>query len=80
MRPDSILHGIPVHLWTPDEVQLHLERTFRTAVDQRPDLLEPYLIRLEGEDEASGRAIMREALAATFAGRYPGRLRHEVTL
>jgi hypothetical protein len=71
MRPDSVLHGIPVHLWREGEVQLHLERTFRTAVDARPDLLEPYLIRLEGEDEAGSRAIMREALAATFAGRYP---------
>jgi hypothetical protein len=75
MRPDSILHLIPVHLWTAGEVQLHLERTFRTAVDARPDLLEPYLIHLEGEDEASSRRIMREALAATFAMRHPSRRR-----
>jgi hypothetical protein len=73
MRSDSLLHGLSIHLWTPDEVMAHLEATFGAAVDQRPDLMEPYMIRMNEEDEATRRAIMREALAATFARRHPSK-------
>ena len=50
---------------------LHLERTFDMAADQRPDLMEPYLIRLAGANEDEQIAIMREGLAATFKQRNP---------
>lgn len=53
----------------------HLEETFRHAVDQRPDLMEPYLIRLEGTNETERKAIMREGLRDTFTRRHPSKYR-----
>jgi hypothetical protein len=79
IRPDSILHAIPVAQWTPEEVMAHLEETFRQACDQRPDLMEPYLIRLEGTNETEQKAIMREGLRDTFNRRHPSRLRKRQT-
>jgi hypothetical protein len=58
---------------SPEEILAHLEQTFAHAVDQRPDLMEPYLIRLEGATEAERKDIMREALRETFKLRYPSR-------
>ena len=71
IRPDSVLHSIPSAKWTGEEAFLHLRRTFSDAVDQRPDLMEPYLIRLEGLDERDQMRVMQEGLRETFARRYP---------
>jgi hypothetical protein len=55
------------------EAMAHLSETFRHAVDQRPDLMEPYLTRLEGANEVERKAIMREGLRETFTRRHPSR-------
>ena len=49
--------------WTRDEAHAHLVTTFEFAANHRPDLFEPYLIRLADaeQDERSQVAIMREA-------------------
>jgi hypothetical protein len=70
-RPNSILHELPAAKWTPDEIFVHLLETFDQGARQRPDLFEPYLIRLAGLDEREQIPIMREALRETFALRYP---------
>lgn len=71
MRPDRILHEIPVAKWTREEAIAHCETTFDQAARQRPDLFEPYLIRLSGASEAEQVSIMREALRSTLARRFP---------
>jgi hypothetical protein len=58
----------------PEEILAHLEETFAHAVDQRPDLMEPYLIRLGGTTEGERKVIMREGLRETFKLRYPSKL------
>jgi hypothetical protein len=73
MRPDRILHDIPVSKWSRDEAVSHLEVTFDQAARQRPDLMEAYLIRLDGATESEQVAIMREGLRETFTRRYPRR-------
>jgi hypothetical protein len=74
-RPDSVLHQVDVAKWSRDEAYHHLAVTFDLAANHRPDLIEPYLIRLADadQDERAQMAIMREALSATFAIRYPNR-------
>jgi len=66
-----VLHEMVVAKWTRDEAVAHLEQTFDQASRQRPDLFEPYLIRLAGADEAEQVFIMREALRSTLARRFP---------
>lgn len=70
-RPDSILSVTPAGKWTPEEVYWHLKATFDQAATERPDLFEPFQIRLEGSLETEQVAIMREALGATFRQRWP---------
>lgn len=55
IRPGSELHLIGASKWSREQVMAHLEETFRHAVDQRPDLMEPYLIRLEATNEIERR-------------------------
>jgi hypothetical protein len=73
MRSDTVLHAIPMHRWSEDELLSHSEETFRRAVVEHPDLMEPYVIRLEGELAPGRIAIVREALASTFTRRHLGR-------
>jgi hypothetical protein len=75
IRPDRELHQIDVAKWSRDEAFHHLSVTFELAANHRPDLLEPYLIRLADtdQDERAQMAIMRQALRETFATRYPSR-------
>ena len=73
IRPDNDLHQIDVAKWTRDEAHQHLLVTFDLAANHRPDLFEPYMIRLDGAHEREQMAIMREALRDTFATRYPNR-------
>lgn len=76
MRPDRVLHELPVSQWTRDEAYVHLSETFDAAARQRPDLLEPYMIRLDGTDDEQQRAvIMRQGLKETFGRRHPSRLK-----
>jgi hypothetical protein len=79
IRPDRILHQVNVARWTREESHEHLVTTFELAANHRPDLFEPYLIRLvEAEqDEPTQMQIMREALRETFALRYPNRHAHQ---
>ena len=65
--------------WTRGETYQHLVVTFDLAARRRPDLFEPYLIRLAGADESEQMTIMREALRATFATRYPNRFAQALT-
>jgi hypothetical protein len=74
IRPDTVLHEIDLTRWTPDEAAAHLAGTFDQAATQRPDLFEPYQIRLDGLGQRDQVAIMREALRETFAVRWPTRL------
>jgi hypothetical protein len=73
IRPDSILHELPVDRWNTEEGLSHLMGTFDRAVAERPDLMEPYLIRLEGTDDSEAKAIVRQALRETFTRRHPNR-------
>ena len=75
IRSDRELHQVDVAKWSGDEAHHHLAVTFDLAANHRPDLFEPYLIRLADadQDERSQMAIMREALRETFATRYPNR-------
>jgi hypothetical protein len=63
IRPDRLLHQVNVSRWTREEAHAHLVTTFELAANHRPDLFEPYLIRLADaeQDERSQIAIMREA-------------------
>lgn len=75
IRPDRELHQINGAKWSREEVFHHLSVTFDLAANLRPDLFEPYLIRLADtdQDERAQMAIMRQALRETFATRYPSR-------
>jgi hypothetical protein len=75
IRPDRLLHQVDVARWTREEAHAHLVATFDLAANHRPDLFEPYLIRLADaeQDERTQMAIMRTALAVTFTLRYPNR-------
>ena len=62
--------------WTFDEGLLHLRITFQQAFVRWPDLIEPYVIQLEGAaDDVERKSIMRAALRETFAARYPSAVR-----
>jgi hypothetical protein len=75
IRPDHELHQINAAKWSRAEVFHHLSVTFELAANLRPELFEPYLIRLADteQDERAQIAIMRQALRETFATRYPSR-------
>ena len=72
-RPDRVLHKILVARWTPKEAASHLAATFEHAATERPDLFEPYQIRLVGLEEREQITIMREALRDTFTIRHQSR-------
>jgi hypothetical protein len=71
MRPDIVLHALPVSAWSRAEGQWHLQQTFALALRRFPDLLDGYATRLEGADEHDQIQIMRQALRETFTQRHP---------
>lgn len=54
--------------WTEAEGLAHLRVTFQMAVKSHPDIMEPYLVALDGGDEKS---ILRRGLRETFQRRFP---------
>jgi len=65
-------HHLPVAKWTSEEAFHHLDETFTRAISERPDLMEPYLVKLaEAQTEEEGAAIMRQGLRETIKLRYP---------
>ena len=61
---------------------IHLEETFDREFRRRPDLLEPYVVRMERSNVQLGveekEKIMRLGLAETFSRRWPIRKPTEV--
>lgn len=69
-RPDYILHEIPVHEWTEEEVFTHLRNTFDRACSDFPDVMESYVVRYpDWEDQNARKTFMRQALRETFPQR-----------
>ncbi len=54
--------------WTDEYAMAHLTATFQQACRSYPDVMEPYLIRLEGA--ADQKEAMRAALRETVKQRY----------
>lgn len=70
VRPDYILHEIPVHEWSQEEVFSHLRNTFDLAARDFPDVMEPYVVRYpEWADRDELKAFMRTALQESFPQR-----------
>jgi len=64
--------SLPVAQWTADEALFHISLTFNRAVDERPDLMEPYLVRLaEASTDGERKEIMRAGLRETVMLRFP---------
>jgi hypothetical protein len=53
--------------WTPEEAEHHLRGTFNMACKAWPDVMEPYVIQLDGADGQV--AHMRRALRETITKR-----------
>jgi hypothetical protein len=70
IRPDHVLHEIPVSDWTEAEVFEHLRVTFDGACRDYPDVMESYVVAIvEMDDRAELKAFMRQALRETLTAR-----------
>lgn len=54
--------------WTDEFALAHLKATFDQACRTHPDIMEPYMIRLDGEGD---KETMRAGLRETINQRYP---------
>jgi hypothetical protein len=70
-RPDHILHDIPVSAWTISEQMSHLRKTFDKACKKFPEIMEPYMARMDNLNGDELKAFMRAALSETIRARYP---------
>lgn len=62
----------PVTEWSEAEAFQHLNATFSGAVKAFPDIMEPWVLRLDGlTDTAEITAVMRHGLRETIKLRYP---------
>lgn len=60
--------------WTDEEAFVHLRQTFAETVRTHPDIMEPWIVRLDGLDDTQEKtALMRRALASTLNARHPAR-------
>lgn len=57
--------------WTPDFAYEHLKNTFTQQFHEHPDLLEPYVLRLDTASKTEKIEIMRDGLRKTIKQRYP---------
>jgi hypothetical protein len=70
IRPDHILHAIPVTEWTEEEGFEHLRKTFDLACRDFPDVMEPYAVQIADlTDRQETKRFMRQALAETVGQR-----------
>lgn len=59
---------------TEDEAFKHLRQTFAAACADHPDLMEPYIIRLDDDaPRAEQMRLMQQGLRETFRRRYPSK-------
>lgn len=63
--------------WTEEEALEHLRQTFDRACFAHPDLMEPYMVRLESAPELEHKEIMRSGLRETIKQRYPATPNHQ---
>lgn len=70
MRPDCVLHQLPVTEWTEEEGFQHLRGTFDLACRDFPDVMEPYAVQIADIDDRQAlKSFMRKALGETFGQR-----------
>jgi hypothetical protein len=70
VRPDRILHELPVSEWTEEEGFEHLRGTFDVACVDFPDVMEPYAVQVvEMTDQQEIKSFMRQALRETVTRR-----------
>jgi hypothetical protein len=72
MRTLHELDRLKVSEWTEEEALFHLTHTFDAACRMFPDIMEPWIPRVDGTtDRLEKLECMRLALRSTFRARYP---------
>jgi hypothetical protein len=76
IRPDYIMHQLPVTEWTEEEGFGHLRKTFDFACRDFPDVMEPYAVQITDiDDRQELKSFMRKALGEPTDHRLTPRVR-----